>query len=189
MGKRSASQDQDLGEHGLLPFRRTVVATDHLAVGHDEVIRMTRAIPTLITEALPWKKHGRHDFVAAVTLLGMGRLIRFPVDVEVASPEHARIDVLAQVHWHGHGVRWLFPAMDGDLFAKLSGDGRCRLTLVGTYEAPFRILGVLGDLMVTLRVARPTDDAFVQDLGHALERTVPNERGAPEQLWATNKAA
>jgi hypothetical protein len=123
----------------------------------------------LVASALPWSRNMPYDLVATVTPRRLRHLLRVPVDLEILSPAHSGDGVVAHLHWRGHRLAWLFPVMDADLVALPTGGGCTELSLVGTYHPPF---GVLGDVVAGRSVARSTADAFIEQVGDALERAV-----------------
>ena len=191
MKRRSSSSSGGPKDQGLLPFRRTVIAAQAVAVPYYDVARVARShLPGLVTEALPARKHTPYDSVAVVSLRRLLRhFIRIPVDVEVKTPDRRGGGVIAHVHWRAHRWGWLFPVMEADLVARPCIENRSELVLVGTYHPPFGILGVLGDVLLGRSVARSTADAFIGELGRALEHAVSNDEMSTPLFPATKEAA
>lgn len=61
------------------------------------------------------------------------------------------------------------PKFSGALSGELSEDGKARLTLEGTYDAPLGPVGAVFDAVLGHRIAAATADAFLQDVKRFIE--------------------
>jgi hypothetical protein len=61
------------------------------------------------------------------------------------------------------------PKFTGTLSAESLEDGGSRLTLAGTYDAPFGPVGAVFDAILGHRIAAATADAFLQDIKRFIE--------------------
>jgi hypothetical protein len=187
-GVRSKGNSSE--ERGLIPLHRTVVASRVLAAPYQEVARAARVcLARLVASALPWSRSMPYDLVAAISPRRLRRLLRVPVDFEILSPAHSGGGVVAHLHWRGHRLGWLFPVMDADLVARPTGGACTELSLVGTYHPPFGVLGVLGDVVAGRSVARSTANAFLEQVGGALEQAVNEGRCVAEAFRDASEAA
>ncbi len=92
-------------------------------------------------------------------------------EVEVIlGPTHERGEArVVPLAWRSTGHAGIFPMLDGDLELAPLSSHECRLTLAGSYVAPFGDLGRALDRAVLHRVAQSTVRSFLTQVAESLK--------------------
>lgn len=161
------------GRRDLMPLDRAVVASRTVEAPFSDVERAVRVcLAQLVEAAFPSTEQSRYDLVADVSMRHWSRHTRVPVAFEVESARHGRSGQIAHLRWRARRHPKLFPVMEADLVLRPSSGKGSELVLEGAYRAPFRLLGLLGDLLIGRLVARSTAEAFIDGLSGALEAAI-----------------
>jgi len=91
------------------------------------------------------------------------------VRVELGEPREAGEALVVPMRWKATGVIGLFPTLDADLAIDPLGMARTRLSLSGSYEVPFGVVGRTVDDLLLHGLAEETLRAFLHRLANALE--------------------
>jgi len=175
-----------VSDQGLFPFSRRVGSAMEVPLSFADVERAARVcLGQLVTDSLSVAAASKSETVAPI---GRGfRALRVAVEPEVSSAR-TRSDLVGHVHWHVRRFPRLFPVMEADLVARpLSGE-RTQPVLEASYRPPGRVLGVVGDVLGRV-VARSTAEAFIELLGHTMERAVAGRRCASWSSAYTSREA
>ena len=109
---------------------------------------------------------GRFD--ALLTTRGWRRWVRLPASIEfrrTPRAAHAVVHLTWRARWRPH----LFPVMEADLGLRPVSDKSTELVFTGEYRPPGGLGGLVVDRLVGGRVAVSTAEAFLEDLGAAIE--------------------
>jgi len=94
------------------------------------------------------------------------------VQVELADPYESEDSLMVPMHWWAPGATKLFPHLDAVLeFAPL-GSMWTQITLMGSYDPPFGVIGRRADAMVLHRVAEASIRSFVTRVARRLQAPV-----------------
>lgn len=190
MGSLPPTSTRPFESHGLLPFRRTVVASTAIAAPFADVKQAARTcLTTLLTDAFPSERTRGNDLMAVMFMGRWARRLGVPVLVDVEGAYRRVPGLVAHLRWHSQRHRRLFPVMNADLLARPTSGAGSVLIVHGTYHPPFGLLGLIGDLLVGRVVARWTAQTFVEELGGALERALARGQCAVTSSSATTREA
>ena len=179
MGSLPPARERPLQSHGLLPFRRTLTASTTIAMPFADAKQVARTcLASVVAEAVPPAQSSRFGLAADIFMRRGARRLRVPVLVEVEGAYGGSHGAIAHLRWRSRHHRRLFPVMEADLLARPTSGSGSELVLHGTYHPPYGLLGLVGDLALGRVVARSTVQAFLEELGRAMEAAVAQGRCA-----------
>ena len=165
--------------HGELhPARESISATVTVAVAYAAVEQALRIGPdhliALAYLSASTTEDGRFD--AILTTRGWRRWLRLPAGIEfrrTPREAHAVVHLSWRARWRPH----LFPVMEANIGLRPVSESRTELVFTGEYRPPGGLVGLVADRLAGGRLALSTAEAFLEDLGAAIEKDLGERPG------------
>jgi hypothetical protein len=115
---------------------------------------------------------GRFD--AILTARGWRRWVRLPASIEFRRAREAH--AVVHLTWRARWRPLLFPVMEADVGLRPVSEKSTELVFSGEYRPPGGLVGLVLDRLAGGRVALSTAEAFLEDLGAAIETDLGRHR-------------